>query len=56
MKRSIAEAISWEVVSTIASFGLAWFWFGNLGSCVAFSVVTAVLKVPLYCIHEGYWR
>jgi hypothetical protein len=49
-KRSIAKGISFETVSNLAGFGIAYVTFGNLGGCAIFTGICFVVKLVLfYC-------
>lgn len=54
--RTLVKALSWETFSTIATFILAWFMFGNLDMCIAFAAACFVLKLTLFCVHERLWH
>jgi len=54
-KRTVAKAISWESSSTLATFGVAWLIFGNLGTCVTFAVTTYLMKLILFYGHDRLW-
>jgi len=55
-KRSVAKAISWETFSNLVCGGLAYMMFGNLGGCVAFTLICFVLKVVMFYWHERLWH
>jgi uncharacterized membrane protein len=55
-KRSFAKAVSWETFSNLVCGGLAYGWFGDLTSCVAFTGVCFIVKLVLFYYHERIWH
>jgi uncharacterized membrane protein len=55
-KRSIAKGVSFETVSNLAGFGIAYLMFGNFGSCAAYTAVCFVVKLLLFYEHERIWH
>jgi uncharacterized membrane protein len=55
-ERSIFKAVSWETFSNLVCGGLAYGWFGDLTSCVAFTGVCFVVKLILFYYHERLWH
>jgi len=55
-KRSLAKALSWETFSTLATFGLAWAMFGQIGTCIAFAAASYAMKLILFYWHERVWH
>ena len=55
-KRSIAKAASWETFSNLVCFALAYATFGNLGGCVAFTLICFAVKLILFYYHERIWH
>lgn len=60
--RSLAKAISWRVIASLDTFGLAYLiavmvdWTGNmLGFAAAISLAEAVTKTVHYWVHERVW-
>jgi uncharacterized membrane protein len=54
--RSFVKAVSWETISTLATFGLAWLMFGQVRTCVVFASVSYVLKLVMFYGHERVWH
>jgi len=55
-ERSIVKAVSFETVSNLAGFGIAYLMFGNLGGCAMYSGVCFVVKLILFYWHERAWH
>mgnify|MGYP000937837228 CR=1 FL=1 len=55
-QRSIIKALSWETLSNLVCFGLAYATFGNLGGCAVFTAVCFVVKLILFYWHERAWH
>jgi len=55
-KRTLVKALTWETLSTLATFGLAWSMFGSLGTCVVFAGVSFTMKLVLFYEHERLWH
>lgn len=51
-RRSLLKGLSWEIISTIVTFGIAWLMFGHVVECVLFAVICFVVKSILYYLHE----
>lgn len=54
--RTVAKAIAWESISTAATLGLAFAMFGNIGSCILFSVIAYLMKLVLFYFHDRIWE
>jgi len=54
--RSFMKAISWETISTLATFGLAWLMFGQIQTCILFAAISYVMKLGMFFIHERIWH
>lgn len=55
-KRSLVKALSWETISTLATFGLAWLMFNQVSTCIAFAGASFVMKLILFYWHERVWH
>jgi len=55
-RRSILKGLSWETVSTVVTFALAWLMFGHAIECVVFIVVCFAVKFVLFYMHERVWH
>jgi uncharacterized membrane protein len=52
----LLKAISWEFVSNLICFYLAFLMFGNFYSCLIFTIICIVVKILLFCLHELLWK
>jgi len=55
-KRTLAKALSWETLSNLVCFVLAYIIFGNIGGCVIFTLVCFFLKLTMFYLHERLWH
>jgi adenylylsulfate kinase len=55
-KRTVAKAVSWEVISNAICLLLAYAIFGNIGGCLIFTGVCFGLKLGLFYYHERAWH
>ena len=55
-QRSIVKALSWETLSNLACFALAYATFGDLGGCAMFTAVCFAVKLILFYYHERTWH
>ncbi len=55
-RRSIAKGLSFEVLSNLVCGLLAYEWFGNITSCVLFTLVCFIVKLILFYDHERLWH
>jgi uncharacterized membrane protein len=55
-RRSLLKGFSWEVISTIVTFGIAWLIFGHIVECVLFAAICFVVKSVLFYSHERVWH
>ena len=55
-QRSFIKGLSWECFSNLVCGGLAYGWFGDLTSCVAFTGVCFIVKLILFYWHERAWH
>ena len=54
-RRLVAKDISYQAISNLASLGLAWIMFGNIGGCVVFGTICFVAKTLIFYVHERLW-
>jgi len=54
-KRIMVKAISWESISLVLTFLIAWLIFDELIVCGIFAVISFVVKIVVYYIHEQVW-
>lgn len=55
-RRSVTKAISWETISTVVQFGLAYAMFGSVNMCIAFAFISFVVKLVMFYYHERVWH
>ena len=55
-RRSLWKAVSWEIVSSVVSLGLAYVCFGSIGNCLVFTGVTLLIKLVMFYYHERIWE
>ena len=55
-RRSLLKGLSWESLSTVLTFGLAWLIFGRVTVCLMFAAICFAVKSVLYYIHERIWH
>ena len=48
--------MSWECMSNLVCFALAYMMFGHIGECLVFTMVCVVLKIVGYYLHERWWE
>ncbi len=53
--RSLAKAVSYRALGSIATATIAWAYTGNLGASLAIGGVDAVSKMAIYFVHERLW-
>ena len=54
--RSLAKTIIWRVVATLITWGTIYFYTGNLSESVKITIVTALIGMTAYYIHERVWN
>ena len=55
-RRSLLKGLSWEIISTIVTFGIAWLIFGRVAECALFAIICFVVKCVLFYLHERIWH
>ena len=55
-KRSLIKGLSFEIISNIAGFALAYAWFGDFGNCLLFTGVCFAMKLVIFYYHERFWH
>jgi len=55
-RRSIAKALTWRVMSTMITGGLAYAFFGGWGACGILMGCDFVIKFLLYYYHDRAWH
>jgi uncharacterized membrane protein len=53
--RHIAKTITWRIIASLATFALAYLFFGDIGKATGLMSVEIVLKMVLYYFHERVW-
>ena len=53
--RSLAKAVSWRSIGSIATFILAWIITGSAALAAAIGATEVVIKILLYYFHERIW-
>ena len=53
--RSVAKAVSWRVVGSLDTFGLAWLFTHQVSLAAGISATEVVTKLALYYGHERTW-
>lgn len=55
-RRSLLKGLSWEAISTVVTFALAFVMFGHIGECIVFVVACFIVKSVLFYTHERIWH
>lgn len=55
-KRTVVKGLSFEVVSNLAGFVIAYAMFGNINSCLVFTAVCFLVKTAIFYYHERIWH
>lgn len=55
-KRSLAKTITWRILATLGTFGIAWALTGNISFGLAIGGLDALIKTVLYYVHERAWE
>ena len=55
-ERTLLKAFSWESISNLVCFALAYLVFGSLGGCAIFTLVCFAVKLVLFLVHERLWH
>jgi hypothetical protein len=55
-RKMILKSLSFEFSSNVAGLWMAYWWFGNIGTCLAFTGVCMVVKIIMMLIHEWIWE
>lgn len=54
--RSFAKTISWRVIATGITFGLAYIWLGNVAESAGLALLANGVKGVIYYAHERVWN
>jgi len=53
--RSIAKAVTWRLLGSVATFAIAWLVTRRLPQAAAVGLGDLVMKVGAYYVHERIW-
>ena len=53
--RHLAKTITWRIIASLATFAIAYLFFGDIGKATGLMSVEIVLKMVLYYFHERVW-
>ncbi len=54
--RSIAKAVSYRALGSLATAGIFYVLSGNLSLSVGAGVLDSIVKIGLYYLHERFWE
>jgi uncharacterized membrane protein len=54
--RSILKGITWRVIATSTTIGIAYFITGHIGDALKIGAIEFVGKVFIYYLHERAWQ
>ena len=54
--RSILKGVSWRIVASITTVGIAYYITGDTAVAVEIGGIEAVLKILFYYLHERIWQ
>lgn len=52
---SLVKTITWRVVATFTTLGIAYLFTGNFAGSLAFTLTTAIISMIAYYVHERVW-
>lgn len=55
-KRTLAKAVSWQLLGLISMAVIGWFFTGSLAVAGSMAVVTAICGSVCYFLHERVWN
>ena len=53
--RTIAKALTWQVIGLAVTGALAWFHTGSMLTAVSFALSTATSGLAFFFVHERLW-
>ena len=53
--RTIAKALTWQVLGLAVTGALAWFHTGSMLTAVSFALTTATSGLAFFFVHERLW-
>ena len=54
-KRHLLKAVTWRIIASLTSFGLAWWFTGNIEAGLKIGAADVIIKFIFYYIHERAW-
>lgn len=54
--RSIAKAVSYRALGSLATAGIVYFFSGDLRASASAGAIDSVVKIGLYFLHERIWN
>ena len=54
--RSVLKGITWRIIATSTTIGIAYFITGEIGDALKIGAIEFVGKVFIYYIHERLWQ
>ena len=55
-ERSFVKGMVWEAISFVIATIAIYFFYGNIGTSLKFSLILTCIKVPLFFLHERVWK
>ena len=55
-KKLFYKAIIWQIIGIIWISLFSYFWFGNLGQSIIFSIIVMIISVFIYVLYEILWN
>ena len=55
-KKLFYKAIIWQIIGIIWISLFSYFWFGNLGQSIIFSIIVMIISVFIYVLYEIIWN
>ena len=55
-KRSIAKALTWRALASLATFAISYVVTGNLAAATGIASVQVFVNLILYYVHERIWN
>jgi len=53
--RTVAKALTWQVLGLAVTGALAWFHTGSLVTALSFALTTATSGLAFFFVHERIW-
>lgn len=55
-KRTLAKAVSWQLLGLLSMAVIGWFFTGSLAAAGSMAVVAAICGLVFYVLHERVWN